>query len=90
VNLASLEYFGAVDVRALKLPVVTCHFKQEQDGMVRNLAFYAKTARGLMTRFAIEQRIERVEALQGFGAAGYRFRPELSGPADWVFTRPHP
>jgi cytoplasmic iron level regulating protein YaaA (DUF328/UPF0246 family) len=90
VNLASQEYFGAVDARALKLPVLTCHFKQEQDGMVRNLGFYAKTARGLMARFAVEGRIERARDLQGFSTAGYRFRPDLSDASDWVFTRPHP
>jgi cytoplasmic iron level regulating protein YaaA (DUF328/UPF0246 family) len=90
VNLASVEYFGAVDAQALKLPLVTCHFKQEKDGLIRNLAFFAKTARGLMTRYAIERRIERAEALQDFDVAGYRFRPDLSGPADWVFVRPQP
>lgn len=90
VNLASQEYFGAVDAHALKLPVVNCHFKQEQDGMVRNLAFYAKTARGLMTRFAIDGRIEDAKDLQAFDTAGYRFRPDLSDARDWVFTRPHP
>jgi cytoplasmic iron level regulating protein YaaA (DUF328/UPF0246 family) len=90
VNLASQEYFGAVDAQALKLPVVTCHFKQEQDGMVRNLGFYAKTARGLMARYAIDRRIEAARQLQNFDTAGYRFRPDLSDGRDWVFTRPHP
>ncbi|HTK34777.1 MAG TPA: peroxide stress protein YaaA [Caulobacteraceae bacterium] len=90
VNLASQEYFGAVDAQALKLPLVTCHFKQEQDGLVRNVSFYAKTARGLMTRYAVENRLEDAQALKGFDAAGYRFRPDLSDARDWVFLRPHP
>ena len=90
VNLASQEYFGAVDRRALKLPVVTCHFKQEQDGAIRNLSFFAKTARGLMTRYAAERRIEAPEALKAFDLAGYRFRPDLSEAKDWVFVRPQP
>ncbi|HTI67549.1 MAG TPA: peroxide stress protein YaaA [Caulobacteraceae bacterium] len=90
VNLASQEYFGAVDAHALKLPLVTCHFKQEQDGLVRNLAFYAKTARGLMARFAIEGRVEHARDLKAFDAVGYRFRPDLSDARDWVFSRPHP
>jgi len=90
INLASQEYFGAVDARALKLPVVTCLFKQEKDGLMRNLGLYAKTARGLMTRYAIDRRIENAEALKAFDLAGYRYRPHLSGPAEWVFTRPQP
>jgi cytoplasmic iron level regulating protein YaaA (DUF328/UPF0246 family) len=90
VNLASQEYFGAVDARALKIPVVTCHFKQEQDGLIRNIAFYAKTARGLMARYVIDQRVAHVERLKDFHTAGYRFRPDLSVERDWVFTRPHP
>ena len=90
VNLASQEYFGAVDRQALKLPLVTCHFKQDSEGLVRNISFFAKTARGLMARYAIEGRVERVEALKGFDVAGYRFRPELSDAQDWVFVRPHP
>lgn len=90
INLASQEYFGAVDARALKLPVITCRFLQEKDGLMRNLGLFAKTARGLMTRFAIERRIERPEALKAFDQAGYRFRPELSDEAEWVFARPQP
>jgi cytoplasmic iron level regulating protein YaaA (DUF328/UPF0246 family) len=90
VNLASQEYFGAVDKKALKLPLVTCHFKQEQEGIFRNISFYAKAARGLMTRYAVEGRIDRVQGLKDFNVAGYGFRSELSDAGDWVFTRPHP
>jgi cytoplasmic iron level regulating protein YaaA (DUF328/UPF0246 family) len=90
VNLASQEYFGAVDRKALKLPVVACHFKEEEGGLLRVLSFYAKTARGLMARFAIDNRIERADDLKAFDTNGYRFRPELSGERDWVFSRPHP
>jgi cytoplasmic iron level regulating protein YaaA (DUF328/UPF0246 family) len=56
VNLASQEYFGAVDIRALKLPRLTVTFKDERDGTARVLAFFAKKARGAMARFAIDQR----------------------------------
>ena len=90
VNLASQEYFGAVDRQALKLPLVTCHFKQEKDGLIRNLAFFAKTARGLMTRYAIDHRIDRAEGLKDFDVAGYRFQPSLSDAREWVFVRPQP
>jgi cytoplasmic iron level regulating protein YaaA (DUF328/UPF0246 family) len=91
VNLASQEYFGAVDVAALKAPVVTCHFKEIRPGEApRMLSFYAKKARGLMARYVIDHRIDRVEALKGFDTAGYAFRPDLSTESDWTFCRPHP
>lgn len=90
VNLASQEYFGAVDAKALKIPRVTCHFKEEKDGELRVLGFFAKKARGLMARFAIDRRIDRAEDLKAFDVAGYRFAPERSGERDWVFARPQP
>lgn len=90
VNLASQEYFGAVDRKALKLPVVACTFKEEAAGALRIVSFYAKRARGLMARFAVETRAERVADLRRFDRAGYRHRPELSSEGELVFTRPHP
>lgn len=90
VNLASQEYFGAVDLKALKLPLLTCLFKEEKDGEFRVISFFAKIARGLMARYAIERRIERAEDLKAFDSAGYRFRPELSTDREWVFARPQP
>jgi cytoplasmic iron level regulating protein YaaA (DUF328/UPF0246 family) len=90
VNLASQEYFGAVDAKALKLPVLTCSFKDEKDGEARIVSFYAKRARGLMARFAIERRVEAREDLKAFDADGYRFRADLSSDTDWVFARPQP
>jgi cytoplasmic iron level regulating protein YaaA (DUF328/UPF0246 family) len=90
VNLASQEYFGAVDAKALKLPVVTCHFKEEKAGELRVLGFFAKKARGRMARYAIDNRIDRAEALKGFDLDGYGFKSDLSTSTDWVFARPQP
>ena len=90
VNLASQEYFGAVDTRALKSPVVTCQFREEKDGEARIISFFAKAARGMMARYAIENRLEKAADLKGFDHAGYSFRPGLSDAATWVFTRPQP
>jgi len=90
VNLASIEYFGAVDRAALKRPVISCAFRQIRDGELRNLSLFAKTGRGLMARYAIDQRITRAEDLKGFDRAGYRFRRDLSAETEWVFTRPQP
>jgi cytoplasmic iron level regulating protein YaaA (DUF328/UPF0246 family) len=87
VNLASQEYFGAVDARALKLPVVTCHFREEKDGESRIISFFAKRARGTMARFAVDERIERAEDLKAFDRDGYRYDKGLSTDADWIFIR---
>jgi cytoplasmic iron level regulating protein YaaA (DUF328/UPF0246 family) len=90
VNLASQEYFGVVDARALKLPVVTCRFLEEKDGELRQLSFYAKKARGLMARFAIDGRIDQAQDLKAFDTAGYGYRKALSTDAEWIFARPQP
>jgi cytoplasmic iron level regulating protein YaaA (DUF328/UPF0246 family) len=90
VNLASQEYFGAVDVKALKLPLVTCQFKEESEAGVRIISFYAKVARGLMARYAIDHRIDQAEALKGFDLAGYAYAKSLSTDVEWTFVRPQP
>ncbi|MDQ8029607.1 MAG: peroxide stress protein YaaA [Brevundimonas sp.] len=87
VNLASQEYFGAVDARALKLPVVTPNFYEEKDGERRIISFHAKRARGTMARYAVDQRIEKAEDLKGFDRDGYRFDAAASTENDWIFTR---
>jgi cytoplasmic iron level regulating protein YaaA (DUF328/UPF0246 family) len=87
VNLASQEYFGGVDRKALKLPLVTCLFKQEGEAGLRTVALYAKTARGLMARFIIDHRLERADDLKAFDREGYVFRPDLSDASDWLFVR---
>lgn len=90
VNLASAEYFGAVDRKALKAPVVTPVFREEKDGEAKTVMFYAKRARGMMARWAAENRLERAEDLKAFAMEGYAFRPGVSGEHEWVFARPQP
>jgi len=87
VNLASQEYFGAVDARALKLPVVTPIFREEKNGESRVISFFAKKARGAMARFAIDKRLERAEDLKAFDRDGYRFDPAVSSDVEWIFIR---
>lgn len=87
VNLASQEYFGAVDARALKLPVVTPHFREAKDGESRIISFFAKKARGAMARFAVDERIKTATALKAFDRDGYRFDRAASTDADWIFIR---
>ena len=90
INLASQEYFGAVDARALKLPTIACAFKEEKDGEARIVSFFAKQARGLMARFATVNRVEKRDDLKAFDLGGYRYNKALSSETDWVFTRPQP
>ena len=87
VNLASQEYFGAVDARALKLKVVTPHFYESKDGDRRIISFFAKRARGTMARFAIDERLEQADGLKAFDRDGYRFDKAASTDTDWIFTR---
>jgi cytoplasmic iron level regulating protein YaaA (DUF328/UPF0246 family) len=87
VNLASQEYFKAVDKKTLKLPVITIHFKEHKEGSYQVVGFFAKQARGLMTRFAIQNRITDPEQLKVFQEDGYEFAERLSSAQDWVFVR---
>lgn len=90
VNAASQEYFGAVDLKALKLPVVNLRFLEEKDGQAKVISFYAKKARGLIARYAIDNRIRKAADLKAFDTDGYRFQPQASSETEWVFSRPQP
>lgn len=90
VNCASGEYFGAVDRKALKLPVVTCRFLEAKDGEAKIISFYAKRARGTLARWAIDNRVARAADLKGFDADGYRFDPAQSDAETFTFVRPQP
>lgn len=88
INLASQEYFAAVDREALEMPVVTCHFREIKGSEpAKVISFYAKKARGMMARFAIDQRLDRAEGLKDFKIAGYGFDVTASTEEDWVFVR---
>ena len=90
VNLASEEYFKAVDKRALQARVVNCVFEDFKGDRYKIISFFAKRARGLMARWAIDQRVQRVEDLQGFDAQGYCFDVQASEGDRWVFRRREP
>ena len=90
VNCASQEYFGAVDRAALKAPVLSCRFLEEKDGEAKIVSFYAKKARGLMARFVIDNRIDRVADLRAFDRDGYRYVGDLSSETEFVFARQQP
>ena len=87
VNLASKEYFKAVDTKALKVPVVTVDFKEFKDGKYKIVAFYAKLARGLMARYIVDTDAKTINDLKGFTVEGYGLSDELSTENHLVFTR---
>jgi uncharacterized protein len=90
VNLASEEYFKAVDRRALLPRVVNCAFEERKGDGYKIVSFYAKRARGLMARYAVKHRLTRVEQLKDFAEEGYRFAPSVSEPDRLVFRRDTP
>lgn len=87
VNLASQEYFKAADRKALKPRVVECQFEDWKGDRYKVISFFAKRARGLMARYAIEQRIDRPEGLKDFAAEGYRLDVAASTPERLLFRR---
>lgn len=87
VNCASQEYFGAVDLDALNLRVVTPVFMEDKAGTPKIVSFYAKRARGAMARYIIQNRLQEVQSLLEFDAGGYRYQPEMSEPDKPVFVR---
>lgn len=87
VNLASQEYFRAADRKVLKPRVIDCQFEDWKNGDYKIISFFAKRARGLMARYAIQQRLETPEGLKGFNLDGYRLASEVSSPDRLVFRR---
>ena len=87
VNLASQEYFKSIDRQTLKARVVECVFEDYKNGQYKIITFFAKRARGLMMRYAIEHQVHSVEGLTGFDSAGYAWAADASGPDRLVFRR---
>ena len=88
VNLASQEYFKAVQPKHLSVPVVTPVFEDEKNGQYKVISFYAKRARGLMVKYAAKRQIQNVEDLKAFDAEGYAYCEAHSNSNTWVFRRP--
>ncbi|MCF6305693.1 MAG: peroxide stress protein YaaA [Rhodobacteraceae bacterium] len=90
LNCASVEYFTAVDAKALKPAILTPVFMETRDGQDKIVSFFAKRARGAMARFVVQNRITDVKGVKDFTSGGYAFQPELSDPNRPVFTRDYP
>lgn len=87
VNLASEEYFKAVDLKTLRPRVVQCVFEERKGDGWKVISFMAKRARGLMVRWALQHRAGTPEQLKAFDLEGYRFEPAVSAPDKLVFRR---
>lgn len=90
VNLASNEYFKAVDTKALSAPVVTASFLNVKDGEARRLMYHVKFARGLMARWIMDNAVDRAQDLKDFNAEGYAFDAKASTDSEMVFSRKQP
>ena len=87
INLASEEYFKVVKPALLTVPVITPVFEDWKGGKYKIISFYAKRARGLMARFAIDKKITKPDQLKKFDREGYAFDAAHSSPSSWVFRR---
>jgi len=87
LNLASAEYYKAIDAKALKVPVITATFKDFKNGEYKNIMTFAKLARGYMTRYIIDTNAKTIDDLKGFNYQGYGFSDAMSSDNELVFIR---
>ena len=87
VNLASQEYFKAIDTKVLKATVVHIDFREFKNGQYKTIAIFSKLARGLMTRHIIQNNVQTLEDIKTFRAERYAFDANLSSENKLVFTR---
>ena len=87
VNLASNEYYKAIKSGQLKADIVTPIFREQKGDQYKTIAVYAKMARGMMTRYIIQNRIDNPQDIKGFDWKGYVFTPSMSTENEWVFVR---
>ena len=87
LNCASKEYFSAIDVKSLKLKVVTPVFLEHAASKPKIVSFYAKKARGAMARFVMQNKITTTTELMAFDVGGYAYEPDLSDEQTLYFTR---
>ena len=87
VNLASNEYFKAVNPKKISADIITPRFEDGKDGQYKVVSFYAKKARGLMVRFAAENQLTTAQQLKDFNLEGYQFVENASSSTEYVFRR---
>jgi len=87
INLASTEYFKAVDKKTLNARIITPSFKEFKNGEYKTIMVYAKKARGMMARYIVKNNITDSEEIKLFTFDGYQFDVNQSTENDWLFTR---
>jgi cytoplasmic iron level regulating protein YaaA (DUF328/UPF0246 family) len=87
LNLASNEYFKSIDAKRLNKRILDVTFKENKDGVLKFYPVFGKKARGLMTRYVLENRITDPEELKGFNVENYYFEESLSSDNEFVFVR---
>ena len=87
LNLASNEYFKAIDSKVISSEIYSANFKQLKDGNYKTIAIFSKKARGMMTRFIVDNNITEIYDIKSFDYDGDRFHNELSAENELVFTR---
>jgi len=87
LNLASNEYFKAIDTKALKVPVITASFKDFKNGEYKTIMTFAKLARGYMTRYIIDTNAKILDDIKGFKYEGYGFSESMSTETELTFIR---
>ena len=87
VNLASNEYYSVVKPKLINAPIITPDFKDYKNGKYKVISFYAKKARGMMVKWAIQNKITEPEQLKQFNVDSYEYNAEMSSGNNWVFSR---
>lgn len=87
INLASNEYFSAINTKSFAGKIINISFKEYRYGTYKIVAVYAKRARGLMSRYIAENKVKNIEILKNFEEEGYAYNEELSSDNEFVFTR---
>jgi len=88
INLASNEYFKALPLQVINVPIITPVFKEIRNGQPpKVISFCAKRARGMMARYIVQNNLTNPEELKGFNTTGYDFQESLSSDQEWIFTR---
>ncbi|MCX6181625.1 MAG: peroxide stress protein YaaA [Bacteroidetes bacterium] len=87
INLASNEYFKAVNPKILNAEIISCNFKEKKGSDYKIVMVFAKKARGMMGNYIVKNQIDKSEDLKNFDLEGYAFNKKLSENNNWVFTR---
>lgn len=87
INLASNEYFKSVKTKDINAEIITPAFKEYKNGEYKMIGIYAKRARGLLSRYIIQNQLSDPEDIKNFDIDGYKFNKKLSKGNNWVFTR---